>query len=299
METTTATTGSIMVYPQAPTREAELRAIPAKWADPPKDMIAKLPKGGDKDKNNWQTCRVCGGWHAKNAVHLDYMGHADVTLALIDSDPLWSWTPMAFTPEGLPLVSVNKGTATMWIKLTVLGKTLPAVGSCPDLKEDRDKELIGDALRNGAMRFGIGVKLWSKTDGEIAAEPPADAAPPPQAPASPSPAPARIPAAQAATSEAAARGRAAADAAMSGDPRSAPALTDPADARTEVTLPTEVLARADKLIAATPTLTVNQRTVQLVQLARKIDSAKVGEWGAMLADDAVWAAACAKWGLEA
>lgn len=146
--------------------ELALRAVPAKWGDPPKDMVSKLPKGGDKDKNSWRTCRTCGGWHAANAVHLDYMGHADVTLALIDVDPQWEWHPMAFTPEGLPLISVNKGTATMWIHLTVLGKTLPAVGSCADLKEDRDKELIGDALRNGAMRFGIGTKLWSKTEGE-------------------------------------------------------------------------------------------------------------------------------------
>jgi hypothetical protein len=46
----------------------------------------------------------------------------------------------------------------------VLGKTIIGVGSCKADKDDAAKELIGDALRNAAMRFGIAINLWSKAD---------------------------------------------------------------------------------------------------------------------------------------
>ena len=53
-------------------------------------------------------------------------------------------------------------------------------------------ELVGDALRNGALRFGIATKLWSKTDGAASSSP--DEAPV-QAPARPNaPAAAVVPA---------------------------------------------------------------------------------------------------------
>jgi hypothetical protein len=44
----------------------------------------------------------------------------------------------------------------------------PAYGSCEPGKRDAVKELIGDAIRNGAMRFGVAGGLWSKGewDGE-------------------------------------------------------------------------------------------------------------------------------------
>jgi hypothetical protein len=40
----------------------------------------------------------------------------------------------------------------------------PAYGSCTPGKPEAVKELIGDAIRNGAMRFGIAGGLWSKAD---------------------------------------------------------------------------------------------------------------------------------------
>ena len=43
-----------------PTAAEMLRDVPDRWADPPSHMIGKLPKGG---------------------AQLDYMGHADITLA--------------------------------------------------------------------------------------------------------------------------------------------------------------------------------------------------------------------------
>jgi hypothetical protein len=54
----------------------------------------------------------------------------------------------------------------MWGELTVLGQTRLGVGSARHDKPDLDKELIGDFLRNAAMRFGISLSLWSKSEWE-------------------------------------------------------------------------------------------------------------------------------------
>jgi hypothetical protein len=53
----------------------------------------------------------------------------------------------------------------MWIKLTVCGVTRLGYGHAGD-KEGGDaiKEIIGDALRNAAMRFGAALDLWHKGD---------------------------------------------------------------------------------------------------------------------------------------
>jgi hypothetical protein len=57
----------------------------------------------------------------------------------------------------------------MWGYLTVHGVDRLCVGTCEPGKGDPEKELVGDLLRNGAMRFGIGTKLWSKaTDADPA-----------------------------------------------------------------------------------------------------------------------------------
>src|SRR6185369_8558186 len=65
-------------------------------------------------------CQVCGGHHHKDAVHLDYVGHAALTDRLLDTDMEWSWEPVGFTPEGLPALDRFGG---LWIKLTVCGVT--------------------------------------------------------------------------------------------------------------------------------------------------------------------------------
>jgi hypothetical protein len=105
-------------------------------------------------------CKVCGGHHHKDAVHLDYVGHAALTDRLLDTDIEWSWEPVGFTPEGLPAHDRNGG---LWIKLTVCGVTRYGYGAA-DGKTGGDavKEIIGDALRNAAMRFGAALDLWHK-----------------------------------------------------------------------------------------------------------------------------------------
>lgn len=141
-----------------------LMAIPERWAQPPAESVARLPKGGNKDAQN-VSCRECGGWHKPGAVHLDYMGHADVTLALIESDPAWAWEPLGTNEDGSPVILSKNNRLVLWGKLTVAGHSRIAVGTCEPNKGDPEKELIGDLLRNGAMRFGIGTRLWSKATG--------------------------------------------------------------------------------------------------------------------------------------
>jgi len=99
----------------------------------------------------------------RNGINLAYVSHADITKILIEIDPSWNWQPIAWD-NGRPAIHVENGTATMWATLTLLGKSLLGVGSVRADKQDLDKELIGDFLRNASMRFGIALSLWSKQD---------------------------------------------------------------------------------------------------------------------------------------
>jgi len=99
----------------------------------------------------------------RNGINLAYVSHADITKILIEIDPTWNWQPVAWD-NGRPAIHVENGTATMWATLTLLGKSLLGVGSVRADKQDLDKELIGDFLRNASMRFGIALSLWSKQD---------------------------------------------------------------------------------------------------------------------------------------
>ncbi|WP_395326900.1 hypothetical protein WBP06_09300 [Novosphingobium sp. BL-8H] len=133
-------------------------------------QISKLPKEtrnqidarkSDKRLMVWN-CKECGGHHHKDAVHLDYVGHAALTHRLLDTDPEWYWEPVAFGQDGLPVLDRNGG---LWIRLTVLGVTRLGYGDA-DGKQGGNaiKEAIGDALRNAAMRFGAALDLWHKGD---------------------------------------------------------------------------------------------------------------------------------------
>jgi len=150
----------------------------AKLREPfPAHQISKLPKETkaqreerEHDRSKGVRCDICGGWHHKNAVHLDYVGHAALTARLLDTDPLWSWEPVAFGPNGLPAFDQSGG---LWIRLTVCGVTRLGYGHAatkPNMDPGaREKEVIGDALRNAAMRFGAALDLWHK--GDLHAEP--------------------------------------------------------------------------------------------------------------------------------
>lgn len=144
----------------------------------PPHQISKLPKetraqiDARKGQNSRAlmvfNCQLCGGHHHKDAVHLDYVGHAALTDRLLDADPLWTWEPVAYGPDGLPAIDRN---GALWIKLTVCGVTRLGYGNAEGKSGgDAMKEIIGDALRNAAMRFGAALDLWHKGDLHAAEE---------------------------------------------------------------------------------------------------------------------------------
>ncbi|MCA1185790.1 MULTISPECIES: hypothetical protein [unclassified Saccharopolyspora] len=133
----------------------------------PPEQIGKLPRVTcsscrDKrcDRHTKSKCDICNSWISPAHIHLDFVGHADLTDRLLSVDSEWNWEPLAFDANGLPAFDGNNG---MWIRLTVCGTTRMGYGH-PDGKRGGDaiKETIGDALRNAAMRFGVALDLWKK-----------------------------------------------------------------------------------------------------------------------------------------
>ena len=120
----------------------ELLKVLNKYAVPDPKIVGKLPRGGTQ---------------------LDFVGHADITRILIEIDPHWRLIPIAWE-NGRPAMNVVNDMATMWFELTLLGTSRLAIGSAKSNSPDLDKILYGDALRNGAMRFGISLNLWSKSE---------------------------------------------------------------------------------------------------------------------------------------
>ncbi len=134
-----------------------------------KKYISKLPKPTQFQTNEVKKsfkagirCNICGGWHHPKVVHLDYVGHAALTDRLLEVDIMWNWEPVATDDSGAPALTVEGG---MWIKLTICGLTRLGYGNADGKKGgDGVKEIIGDAIRNGAMRFGAALDQWSKAD---------------------------------------------------------------------------------------------------------------------------------------
>lgn len=121
---------------------AELLKVLNTYAVPDPKIVGKLPKGG---------------------ASLDFVGHADITRILIEIDPHWRLVPIAWE-NGRPAVNIVNDMATMWFEMTLLGQARLAIGTAKATSPDLDKVLYGDALRNGAMRFGIGLSLWTKQE---------------------------------------------------------------------------------------------------------------------------------------
>ncbi|WP_138443547.1 hypothetical protein [Sinomonas susongensis] len=168
--------------------------------------IERLPKQLRKNDDNRGPCEdtprgrqysadrhFCGGFHARS-LHLDYVGHAGITDRLNEVDPLWDYEFMhvdlpawasaavgALYQHGTPDAIAEAGRLVKlhgipisrdggyWIKLTILGHTRIGFGDAGAKSgANATKEVIGDALRNAAMRFGVGTYLWSKSDAALA-----------------------------------------------------------------------------------------------------------------------------------
>ena len=140
-----------------------LKKVLLDYAVPDPKIVSKLPKGG---------------------VTLDFVGHADITRILLAVDPHWTIEPVSIGEDGMPAVvsTGNMAQAAFW--MTLLGQTRYCVGSVEERKADRYKELLSDAIRNGAMRFGIALHLWSKAEWEDLGAPASKPAPAPVKPVS-------------------------------------------------------------------------------------------------------------------
>lgn len=146
---------------------------------------AKSRVCGDHKKQWCDTCR-----QSLTEAHADlaYIGHADVTERLDLVDPEWSWRPMNYSvPDELMNTAVMTGPALLekvlqahpprydndgglWIELMIHndeGKEITRLGygDAPGKRgSSAIKEIIGDALRNAAMRYGVARYLWSRSD---------------------------------------------------------------------------------------------------------------------------------------
>lgn len=125
----------------------------------------------------WHACPTCGGYHPLPAKHVPYVGHARVTERLLEVDPEWSWEPLGRNTEGNPLAMGG----SLWIRLTVCGVSRIGVGNAENWSgPDAHKEMVSDAIKNAAMRFGVGLEMWYPADSEVTWPPEEPEAPAPK-----------------------------------------------------------------------------------------------------------------------
>ena len=73
--------------------------------------------------------------------------------------------PMTLDEFGRPGYSMSLDRQhALWIRLTVGGVTRLGVGLVAIDSDVVEKQLISDAIRNAAMRFGVTLDLWSKAE---------------------------------------------------------------------------------------------------------------------------------------
>lgn len=149
---------------------AEIRYLPRVWCGTCRDM-----KGACKSHQRVK-CQKCRNNISSAHIDLAYVGHAEATNRLLNIDPAWKWEPVALDEKGLPQHDQNGG---LWIRLTVCGVTRLGYGNAEGKRGgDAVKEIIGDAIRNAGMRFGMALDLWTSSDLEIAEAGPKDDAGP-------------------------------------------------------------------------------------------------------------------------
>ena len=154
---------------RAPFPQSEIRYLPRVWCGACRDSRAGCTK------HERRRCNKCGNNLSTAHIDLSYVGHAEATNRLLNVDPAWSWEPLASDEKGLPQFDANGG---LWIRLTVCGVTRLGYGNAEGKRGgDAVKEIIGDAIRNAGMRFGMALDLWTSSDLEIAESGPREAVP--------------------------------------------------------------------------------------------------------------------------
>ena len=172
--------------------DVDLSGLRAHFAD---GVVGKLPKitcrecsKGSCGQHQKAKCPECKNYISTAHIHIDYVGHADVTDRLLDVDPEWDWEPLATDPDPEVLkAAIASGNAEivklvldnapprlernssgypvgMWMRLKVGDTHRIGYGSVPATQMDAEKVLIGDALRNAAMRGGVALEQWQKGD---------------------------------------------------------------------------------------------------------------------------------------
>jgi hypothetical protein len=144
-----------------PFKPEEIRYLPRVWCG-----ACKNSRGQGCQNHRMVKCGKCkqkmpDGGH----IDLAYVGHAEATNRLLNVDPFWGYEPLSLDERGLPQLDGYRG---LWIRLTVCGMERLGYGHAGDnTGGDAVKELIGDAIRNAGMRFGMALDLWTPSDLEI------------------------------------------------------------------------------------------------------------------------------------
>lgn len=198
MSNVTGTTGTeVEITPETAAKLAALRdPFPAEYvAYRPQPWCSACSKSREKTcgarGHEVIRCEKCKQRITKAHLDLSYVGHAETTDRLLKCDPAWTWEPQAreIDPQVLAAAAASGNPEVvkaviesappkldqhggLWIRLTVHGVTRPGYGDAQGKQPGPNaiKEIIGDAIRNAAMRFGVGIDLWSKSDmGELEA----------------------------------------------------------------------------------------------------------------------------------
>jgi hypothetical protein len=140
--------------------DSEIRYRPQPWCKACSDSRTKNCQNHEK-----RQCRTCGQKLTVAHIDLKYVGHAEATNRLLNVDPFWDWEPLALDAQGLPQYDANRA---LWIRMTVCGMTRLGYGDATGKTgANAVKEIIGDAIRNAGMRFGMALDLWTSSDLEI------------------------------------------------------------------------------------------------------------------------------------
>lgn len=167
----------------APMTEAQAAALRAPFEGAEVGKLPRVTCADCRDKtinctqHQRSKCQTCGNYMTTAHIHLDYAGHAVVTDRLLQVDPQWNWEPLVLDSNGVPYIDSLGG---LWIRLTVCGVTRLGYGDAGGKRgADAVKETIGDAIRNSALRFGVGLDLWgakfetrNDDDGRVIGAPP-------------------------------------------------------------------------------------------------------------------------------